>query len=275
MDRPPPQTFPTFAAHRPPSLHDASYPLPELAPQPAPSAGPHVSGMFDAGIGMEADGPDGSDGPEPKPDDHHHPSADGSWFATQHYVHETVMLLLACTQKAGYGAPGGSSLKDVFARAVALAESEHGIKRTAKGWNKKFSRMRVQYNAFLARLVQAGRDPDERGLPPGLPEEPYFFRIMHEMETGRRNHLAGPCLRADAGEADEEADEGGERARLRKKGGWLSLSEEEIDGAQEAFLVDYAAKQERRTRLFVEELRRANESRVRFVSAVERLVEKL
>lgn len=42
-------------------------------------------------------------------------------------------------------------LKDIFKEAVKLAEQRHGIKRNAKGWQKKFSRIKQEYSAFIAK----------------------------------------------------------------------------------------------------------------------------
>ena len=66
--------------------------------------------------------------------------ADGA----NNYDHETVVLLIRALKEEGYGNRGlqRKSLQDVFEHCVKIAEEKHGIKRTAKGWRKTFTRMK-------------------------------------------------------------------------------------------------------------------------------------
>ena len=57
---------------------------------------------------------------------------------SQHYDHDTVIVMLGKMKEAGYGdrKKQKKSLKDVFVKAIELAQQDTGIKRTAKGWQK-------------------------------------------------------------------------------------------------------------------------------------------
>ena len=63
------------------------------------------------------------------------------------YDDDTVRTLLRCMKEAGYGdrRKQKKSLKEVFQAAVRLAKDTEGIDQTAKGWQKKFNRLKQDY----------------------------------------------------------------------------------------------------------------------------------
>ena len=70
------------------------------------------------------------------------------------YDKETVLTLLKLMPEAGYlnRKRLKMSVKDVFAEAVNMAESRHGIKRSAQGWRRKFHRIRMGKSSFSSQV---------------------------------------------------------------------------------------------------------------------------
>jgi len=76
------------------------------------------------------------------------------------YDSHTILILLRKITEAGYGNRKElkKSLREVFAKAVDLARKDCGVRCSPKAWQKKFTRMKQEYSAYMAKLAQSGRD---------------------------------------------------------------------------------------------------------------------
>ena len=75
------------------------------------------------------------------------------------YDRETILTFLSQMKQAGYGdrKQQKKSLKEVFTKATELAKKENGINRSAKAWQKKCTRMKQEYSAYIAKISQSGQ----------------------------------------------------------------------------------------------------------------------
>lgn len=116
------------------------------------------------------------------------PVAD-AYHGASTYDSATVHLLLRCTKEVGYGAAGVSgerkTLKEIFRAAVERAQSVHGVRRTAKGWQKKFTRLKTEYAEYLAKEKAGEADQFV---------QPEFFSVMREMEKERNKARYDPSV---------------------------------------------------------------------------------
>jgi len=71
-----------------------------------------------------------------------------------------------------------------FVEATRLAKEENGIFRSAKAWQKKFTRMKQEYSAYIAKISQSGRDGDDDTLY----NKSAIFAVMHELEHAKARH---------------------------------------------------------------------------------------
>lgn len=177
----------------------------------------------------------------------------------QHYDIDTVNVLFDMMVKAGYGdrKKQKKSLKDVFVEATKLAEKEHGVKRTAKGWQKKFTRMKQEYTAFVAKLSESGRDGDDEGLF----DTPEFYERMHELERGKARHDPPAVLCTEDASLISDAP--------------LSSSRKRVKLSHSAVMESFMEKQEQRHSDLIAEIQRGNEEKEKMRNVLERLVDKL
>lgn len=97
----------------------------------------------------------------------------------QLYDEKTAQILFKMMSKAGYRdrKHQKKSLKELFVEGTKLAAEEHGIKRTAKGGQKSFTRTTQEYSASIMKLAKSGRDGDGKNLF----QKSEFFERMHEI----------------------------------------------------------------------------------------------
>lgn len=87
------------------------------------------------------------------------------------------------------------SLEELFAEATKLAKSEYGVKRTAKGWQKKFNLIKQDYSAFIAKLANSSRDRANDDLF----KTPVCYASVNKLEHGKAKHDPTAQLFTDKG----------------------------------------------------------------------------
>ena len=160
---------------------------------------------------------------------------------------------------AGYGnrKEQKKSLKEVFELAVKLAERENNIKRTAKGWQKKFTRIKQDYSAYIAKISISGRDGDDEGLY----DKPEYFKQMHELEHNKARHAPPAVLSTDAALDSSEPT--------------LSSSRKKIKLSNNSAVAEYIEQQKDRQDALLLEIKKSNEEKAKMREVMERLVERL
>ena len=107
-----------------------------------------------------------------------------------------MLSLLRCLKEAGHGdrKQQKKSLKHAHETAIKIAKETHGIRRTSKGWQKKFNRLKQEHSQFISKIEDSGRsgdDPDLRNTPP-------FHLEMCELERDKARHSPPALLSTEA-----------------------------------------------------------------------------
>lgn len=104
----------------------------------------------------------------------------------EEYDTDTIVKLLSSMAACGYGngKQQQKTRKKLFEDVVAFAEKEHGIKRTAEGWSKKFARLKKVYSRYVDKVRTSGLSGDE----PELKNKPEFYAEIHELEHSHARH---------------------------------------------------------------------------------------
>lgn len=194
----------------------------------------------------------------PKKNEHVDPEQGKKAPTKPAYDSNTVHFLFSMMKNAGYGncKQQRTSLKDVFKGAVNLAEQSHGIKRTAKGWQKKFTRIKQEYFAFIAMVKQSGRYADDDDLF----NTSKYFENMHELEKSKARHDTPGDYSIDEGASVAETPGTSTRKRTR-------ISRDALPAA-------FLEKQEPTNEILIAELRKGNQDREKTSNLLDRLVEK-
>lgn len=89
--------------------------------------------------------------------------------------------------KAGYGERSKlkNTIKAVYDEALRIAEKEHEVKRTPKGWHKTFARIMAEHNENIRKISHSGRN----GGDAVLFKKFELYSEMNEVEHDKAQHV--------------------------------------------------------------------------------------